>query len=277
MNSFTVVIATFNAETTLLQAINSFVNQNYKNKQLIIIDGSSTDKTVQILKENEHHIDYWISEPDTGIYNAWNKALPHINGEWIYFLGADDYFTHSEVFAQFEATLAVVPEKILVAYGIVSYISVHSEYLYSHGLPWEQVGKKYRQLMTIPQQGVFHRKELFNKYGTFDESFRIAGDYELLLRYLKDHDAVFIPLEIAMMRQGGVSSDITNSLKIIWEVRRAQLKNGLLIPGVFWLMALSRVYIRLVLWKILGERQTRRLLDFGRALMGKPPHWTKNL
>ena len=89
---FTIIIAVFNGAKTLQQCIDSVAQQSYPNKQLIIIDGGSTDGTVELLQANDQSISYWVSEPDAGIYNAWNKGLKQANGEWICFLGADDYF-----------------------------------------------------------------------------------------------------------------------------------------------------------------------------------------
>ena len=273
----TVIIAVFNAETTVRQCLNSFTEQTYQKKQLIIIDGGSKDSTVEIIKDYHDVIDYWISEPDSGIYNAWNKGLKHARGKWIYFLGADDFLWNKDVLTTVSNSLIHVPDSIRVVYGQVNYISTSDRFLYTQGQPWSLIGKKYKQLMTIPHQGVMQRRELFKVHGGFDESFKIAGDYEFLLRELKDHPAVFIQTIVAAMRQGGVSNDNSNSIRIIRELRKAQIKNDIFIPGPFWLLALIRVYLRIFIWRLLGEKLARKLLDIGRSIIGKPAHWTKNL
>lgn len=276
MTSFSIIIATYNAGETLQRALDSVANQKNQDKQLIIIDGGSDDNTLDIIKHNQECIDFWISEPDNGIYSAWNKALPYVDGQWVYFLGADDYLANPDVLSVMAKRLAEIPENILVAYGKVNILSVRSEYLYTCGTTWADIEKKFKQLMALPHQGVFHRKKLFDDYGSFDESLHIAGDYELLLRYLKNNSAIFAPVEIAMMPQGGVSSDPKNSLIMLWEARRAQKKNGLRIPGMFWFAALCRVYLRAFVWVILGEQKARKLLDFGRGVLGRSAHWSKN-
>jgi hypothetical protein len=130
--------------------------------------------------------------------------------------------------------------------------------------------------MSIPHQGVMHRSSLFKKHGNFDESFRITGDYELLLRELKSGNAEFFPeLIIAGMRQGGISSHPENSLLLLREARWAHCKHVSPIPSINWLMALCRVYIRIVLWRVLGEQQTRKALYLGRRIMGLPAFWTR--
>lgn len=274
---FTIIVAVYNAETTIQQCIDSFVSQTYKNKELIIIDGGSIDNTLKIINQNTKEISYWLSEPDTGIYNAWNKGLFKAQGEWIYFLGADDFFINNDVLKNIESYINKIPNTFNVVYGKVSYISPTGNYLYSQGEPWNLVGKRFKQLMTIPHQGVFHKKSLFVQYGKFDEDFKIAGDYEFLLRELKDNDAFFIALPIAVMRQGGISNNNLNSILIMKELRKAQRKNGLMWSGLYWYLAMIRVYIRIFLWRIFGESVARKILDYGRYFMKKPPHWRKNI
>jgi len=271
-----IIIAVFNGAKTLQQCIDSVSQQTYLNKQLIIIDGCSTDGTLELLKTNSEHISYWISEPDQGIYNAWNKALVQVKGEWICFLGADDFFWNTQVLAQMAERLTTIPPTIRVVYGQVMLLNKEGDPIYSIGEPWEKVKESFQQMMTIPHPSTMHRASLFEQYGGFDESFHIAGDYELLLRELKTKDAVFIS-DIIMtgMRQGGMSSTPRNILLSLQEIRRAQRLHGQHFAGRLWLMAMARSYIRLFLWHLLGEKLTRKVLDVGRAIMGLPSFWTK--
>ena len=272
----TIIIAVFNGVKTLQQCIDSVAQQSYANKQLIIIDGGSTDGTVDLLQANNQSISYWISEPDSGIYNAWNKGLMQANGEWICFLGADDYFWDDQVLASMSRLLVKLPMIIRVAYSQIMLLSENGQELYLSGEPWQKVKQRFKQLMSIPHPGTMHRWSLFEQHGYFDESFRIAGDYELLLRELKTADAAYIPDMISVgMLQGGISSNPQNTLSQLYEVRRAQQKHSLKQPNFYWLMAVFRVYIRLLLWCIVGEKATRRALDMGRRMLGLPPHWTR--
>jgi glycosyltransferase involved in cell wall biosynthesis len=271
-----VIIAVFNGVKTLQQCIDSIAQQTYVNIELMIIDGGSKDGTIDILKENQEHISYWVSEPDQGIYNAWNKALAQASGEWIYFLGADDFFWDSSVLSRMALQLAEIPPDICIAYGQIMLLTINEQNLYLVGAPWEKTKPSFTQVMSIPHQGLMHRSSLFEKHGKFDESFKIVGDYELLLRELINGQAVFIPdIIISGMRQGGISSEPESSLKMLYELRRAQVKHGLNLPGKLWVMAIVRVYIRLILWRILGEKLARKSLDFGRRIMGLHRYWTK--
>ena len=271
-----IIVAAFNASKTLQQCIDSVAQQTYANKELIIIDGGSKDGTVDLLEANQQQISYWISEQDKGIYNAWNKGLSQAKGEWICFLGADDFFWDAQVLERMTAQLQAIPPDILVAYGQVMLLSSEGKSLFPVGEPWVTIKERFKQVMCIPHQAVMHRRGLFEQYGLFDESFRIAGDYELLLRELKKGDAIFIPdLITTGMRQGGISSDPENTLVTMREIRLAQQMHGQRLPGLIWLAAMARVYVRSLLWRILGEGVTRKVLDLYRRMMGVPSYWTK--
>ena len=240
----TIIIAVFNGAKTLQQCIDSVIQQAYPNKQLIIIDGGSNDGTVELLEANNQSISYWISEPDAGIYNAWNKGLAIANGEWICFLGADDYFWDSSVLESMSSQLLIAPSNIRVVYGQIMLLNSNGENMYAVGKPWLKVKKRFKQIMCIPHPGLMHRSSLFEQHGQFDESFRIAGDYELLFRELQTGNAIFIPDLITIgMREGGVSSDPNNTLKAMQEIRLAQKINGQKLPGWFWVLAMLKVYI----------------------------------
>jgi len=271
-----IIVAVYNGAQTLQRCIDSIAQQSYVNKQLIIIDGGSNDGTLALLQANQQYIDFMLSEPDTGIYNAWNKGLIQVNGDWICFLGADDYFRDDQVLSTMAQYLVQLPKSIRVAYGQILLVNSGGEDLYLSGSPWSMVRERFKQLMSIPHPGTMHHRSLFSEHGQFNESFRIAGDYELLLRELKSADAAFIPdLVTVVMPQGGVSSTPENALQQLYEVRAAQRLQGLSRPGISWLMAMARVYIRLFLWRVVGETTTRKLLDFGRHCMGLPSFWTR--
>lgn len=271
-----VVIAVYNGKATLQQCLDSVTQQTYAHIELIVIDGGSTDGTVDLIRANAQHITYWISEPDRGIYNAWNKALVQAKGDWICFLGADDYLRDAQVLARMAEQLVLVPPDIRVAYGQIMLLNNNDAELYAVGEQWSAVKNRFKQTMCVPHPAVMHRHSLFVQHGNFDESFRIAGDYELLLRELQTNDAFFIQgIVMTAMRQGGVSSDPTNTLQGLREVRLAQIKNGLHWPGLGWRVAVLRTYTRLFLWRLLGEKQARKMLDIGRHLMGLPAYWTK--
>jgi len=267
----TVIVAVFNGQATIQQCINSVAQQTYPYKELIIIDGGSRDGTVDLLKLNDEKINYWISEPDRGIYNAWNKGLAKAKGDWICFLGADDYFWDAQVLEHMAESLRKLSPEIRVAYGQIMLINAKGESLYPVGESWQRVKERFKQIMCIPHPGAMHRRSLFENMGQFDESYLIAGDYELLLRELKTKDAFYIQnlISVAMM-QGGISSNPANGLLAMLEMRRAQRHDHRL-PGWIWLTATARVCARLLLWRTLGKGLASKVLDLYRRMMRLPP------
>ena len=273
-----VVVAVFNGQNTLQQCIDSIVEQRYANIEIIVIDGGSTDATTSILKTNDSLLAYWVSEPDRGIYHAWNKALQKATGDWICFLGADDFFWAPSVLASMAIQLIQAPPDVQLVHGQVMLLSAEGESIYPVGRAWPDVGKQLRKMMCVPHPGAMHRRNFFDKHGEFDETFRIAGDYEMLLRGFSDDgtQAVFIPdLVTVGMRYGGLSSNPANSLAAMKESRKAQKKYNDSWPNSSWIWGVLRIYLRLLIWKLLGEATGKRVLDLARRMKGLPPYWTK--
>lgn len=271
-----VVVAVYNGVRTLGQCLDSVLQQTYPNVELIVVDGGSTDGTLELLRDRADLIAFWISEPDRGIYDAWNKGISKAKGDWICFLGADDYFWDSSVLEMTARQLVVLPMKIRVAYGKIMVVDEGCSQLYTSGQSWSDVGHRFRSLMCIPHPGTMHRASLFQRHGKFDESFRIAGDYDLLLRELMNGEAYYLDgIVTAGVRHGGVSTDESNALLAMWEIRRAQKKQGISFPPMLWSLTLIKIYIRLTLYKLVGERLTRRLLNLVRKCPGATHKWTE--
>ena len=272
----TVITSVLNGAETLEQTILSVFGQSYANIEYIIIDAGSADGTLDIIRKHEHAIDYWISEPDGGIYDAWNKGVSCASGDWICFLGGDDYFLEEEVLARIAPFMAAAYPVARLVYGSVAVVNAQKELLYVVGEAWKIAKGKLGDIMSVPHPGMLHHRTWFEDYGLFDISYSIAGDYEMLLRGWPQEGAVFVPdLVVVGMVQGGVSSTPGNAMKQLREVRRAQKSHGIILPGRRLVGAFFRVYMRLVLQAILGERITYRLLDMGRKVLGKKPCWTK--
>ena len=273
-----IITATYNAALYLPILISSIREQTHKSFEWIVMDGNSTDETVEILQANSDVVDYWKSEPDKGIYSAWNKALRHASGEWICFLGADDYLWSNDALARVAAVLKTLPEETQIAYGQVMLLGLDDAPLYAVGGPYELKPGQRVDVMGLlpPHPGLMHRRAVFEARRGFDESFRIAGDTDLLVRELQRSPAYFIPnLIVVGMRQGGISSKPSNIFESLRELRRIQRKHGIRWSGVQLTLAWLRASVRWILWSVVGERLTRRALDFGRKVLGKPAYWTR--
>jgi glycosyltransferase involved in cell wall biosynthesis len=271
-----VIVSVLNGRATLQRCIDSVIGQTYPSKELIVIDGASTDGSVEVIERNAAAIAYWESQHDRGMYHAFNKALARARGEWIYFLGADDYLWQADVLERIVPHLDRAPPDCRIAYAQAAFVSERGQTLEILGRPWGEFRHRFLQGFMLPHQAVFHRRSLFEVRGPFDESFKDGGDYEMLLRELKTGDALFVPgIIVAGYQFGGGSSTPKNSLNILGIVRKAQRLNGIRFPGLLWYAAAARTLLRVALWKVLGERTAKRVLDWGRALLGKPAFWTR--
>lgn len=249
----TIIVAVLNDKESLERCIESVNNQTYFHKELIIIDGGSMDGTVDILKNNDDKIAYWESEADKGIYHAWNKALDHAKGEWLCFAGADDYFYSIHTLENSVPHLnRAMTSGIKLVYGQVVRVDEAGQLVRILGKPWEKISWQIRYGMPLhlPHPGMMHHRSLFQEHGRFDQTFRIAGDYEFLLRELKHKKkkALYTGFKTMGSQIGGLSN--ANQLATLKEARKARLKDGL--PGFSWFW--MAVYIRAVIREILNFR-----------------------
>lgn len=264
-----VIVAVYNGAKTLQRCIDSVSDQTYLNKELIIIDGGSTDGTIEIIKSNQDKITYWKSEPDNGIYNAWNKALNHVKGDWICFLGSDDSLWKSSVFEEIiPHMIKAESQGIRMVYGQVARVTEDGEISCVDGFSWE---KTWRSIIidgigTFTHQGMFHHRSLFELYGRFDESFKIAGDYELLIRAFKNGgNAIFVDgLIVTGMQVGGITS---NSIKLVKENARARKNNQLRVITIPWLISYAWAVCCPFLNYMIGDKNVRSLLNSGKRLV----------
>jgi glycosyltransferase involved in cell wall biosynthesis len=212
-----IITAVLNAQDSLAECIESVLAQDYPNVEHIILDGGSLDKTVDILRVYEGRIAYWKSEPDKGVYDAWNKGLGVARGEWIGFLGADDRYTSSAISSYMQAA---------EDHPDVDYLSSQVEWQHSTGYsriiggPWSW--SRFRRTMCSAHVGSLHHRRFFEKYGKYDTSYRITADYELLLRAGTGLRSVFVPELSARMKSGGLS----DSVRALREACRAKMTTG---------------------------------------------------
>jgi len=266
-----VVIAVLNGARTLQRALDSVFEQTYANVELVVIDGASTDGTAPILERNAARIAYWESEPDRGIFHAWNKALDHVTGDWICFLGSDDRYHSPIVMANVAAALAKDGGRHRIAHGTIDWIREDGSVDRSMGVPWDEARRmRFRHGVMIPHPATFHHRTLFELHGRFDERFRIAGDYEFLLRELLDHDPLFIPELVVDMAVGGISDRPSSRSTVIREAYRARYMHGLETVPAWRSGPLIRKRVRLWATRRLGRNAVQRLEDIYRFILRKP-------
>lgn len=176
-----IITVSYNSEQTIERTIKSVVEQNYDDIEYILIDGGSSDRTVDIIKKYERHISFWISETDEGIYDAMNKGLRHSTGDIVAFLNSDDWY-EANVFADIAGSFKDKSIQLLCGD-----MYIHREGTVTRHHINEDVARRVvRYSMGYTHPTMFARKRLFDKYGGFDTQYKIASDYDWFLKVF-DH------------------------------------------------------------------------------------------
>jgi glycosyltransferase involved in cell wall biosynthesis len=271
-----VIIAVYNGEKYIEQTISSVLNQTYAKMELIIIDGNSTDKTLEVINKYSSQIHFWITEKDDGVYDAWNKGLRQANGDWITFLGADDFFWDSKVVSECVPVLnKALDVNIRFVYGKINLLSASGMIIQTMGNPWEQSKKKITSRMTVVHCAAFHHKNMFSEHGGFNSRFKIAGDYEFILReIMSGREAWFFDHIIAGMRAGGLSANIYSRLTLAKEEVFARQLHSIK-PTISDKINLLKANVAVRLLNVFGLKTVNYLLDLVRVIKGKKKMWSK--
>lgn len=212
----TVITVVFNGVKHLDETIKSVIEQTYINLEYIIIDGGSTDGTVDVIRKYEHAIDYWVSEKDLGIYDAMNKAINLAKGDWIYFLGGDDTLIDKHIVSElFDSNSNTLAHPMLI-FGKV--ISDKGKIIKS------RLDKKILLHNTLHHQSCFYSKKLFEDF-RYNASLKILSDYEINLKaYIKKYQISKVEQIIAMCRDDGISTSKENNSIFVKETNLIRAK-----------------------------------------------------
>ena len=215
-----VITVTKNSEKFLEENINSLKNQTYKNFEHIIIDGNSTDRTVEIIKKNKDKIDYWVSEPDEGLYDAMNKGIKACTGDIIGILNSDDiYFPEALKFVNQYFT---EQENLDFLFGTVE------KHKLMHGYYPEKIKWTFG-FYTTHSVGFFIKKSSQMKIGFYDTRYKYSADYDLFYKMIVKKKMFGIATKkdeiFGKFRQGGLSSRI-KYLDFLKENNRIRINNG---------------------------------------------------
>lgn len=197
-----IIIVVYNAHSTLDATIQSVLLQTYKAREIVVIDGGSTDGTLDILERHQHELAYFKSERDNGIYDAMNKGIKAASGEWLYFLGSDDVFMNPDVLTDIFKTADIYSSDML--YGNVRFRS-NSELFGGSRTYRELIGKN------INHQSIFYRKNLFDVVGYYNLRYKVLADYDLNLRAFQDEKILkkYVPIDVCLFNNKGGTSNIT--------------------------------------------------------------------
>lgn len=224
-----IITVVYNAVATIEQTILSVVKQDYSNIEYIIVDGGSTDGTLDIVKKYEKKIALWLSEPDHGIYDAMNKGLTHATGNYIYYLGADDCLLAPTSISQVVSFLQDNPEVDVLCASVMMVDSVYRiEKVYSSNFSEADVLSGYN----TPHQGMFVRREILQKH-RFDTSYHIAADYKNFLKFYLDQNIALkkSAMIVAYYANDGVSGNGSDAQQM--EDVRALQENGVNVTAYY--------------------------------------------
>jgi len=253
--TISIITVSYNAIKTIEQTIRSVISQTYENIEYIIIDGGSTDGTVDIIKKYAEQITFWVTESDDGIYDAMNKGIDVATGDYVYFLGSDDFLANEDVI-EFVAEYIKNREKVGFFYGKI--YGYNAQYrlkkLYGKELCLEDI----QHGSMPPHQAVFARIDIIKN--KFNCTYKIAADYEFILRIILNGEKfVYIDKVIAFYNIKGVSS---MSMNCSYEYKDIIMEKYILgeniYISIFVVMnaygIVIRKYIKKIIQKILGEK-----------------------
>lgn len=206
-----VITVNLNNVQGLRKTIQSVLGQTFIDKEFILIDGSSTDGSLQVVENFKSHINYWISEPDTGIYNAMNKGIQQAKGEYCLFLNSGDWLSSPTILQEL---LDTTPTADLVAGDVYFFDTTLNQIKWYVPSP-DILTAKTLFLGTLPHQATLIKKTLFDKVGLYNENLKIASDWLFWIETLLEKDCSYQHYSgvVAYFNMDGISSSLTaNSL-----------------------------------------------------------------
>lgn len=215
-----VITAAFNARDTVADAIGSVLGQTHPDTELVVVDGASSDGTRELLEGYRHRFGVFISEPDTGIYDALNKGIAHAKGDIVGFLHADDLYAGDRVLEKIAGAFA--DPAVDAVYGDLVYVGKSSSdrvIRYWRAGAWSPV--KLKMGWMPPHPTFYVRRSIYERLGAFNTSFRIAADYDCILRFLGRGNLTcrYLPEVLVKMRTGG------NSNRSLRNIRRKSVED----------------------------------------------------
>jgi glycosyltransferase involved in cell wall biosynthesis len=243
---FTIITSTLNCREALKSTATSIASQNCKDIQWIIIDGCSTDGTKEFIHELGSLVSYSVSEPDSGIYDAWNKACKHISNKWVIFLGAGDIFAQTDVLSRVHSFVENLDNTISYVYGDV--LADNKKTKLSSGHIQFREWDLYRPKLPY-HQGVFHNSIHLKRENLFDCSYKIISDSKLLL-------------QLNLLASGGISQNVTHAVKAMREFLLLEKEMNYKLPIINKLTYITLTLTKYFIYKIFGGNFLNILINF---------------
>ncbi|MFL9484998.1 glycosyltransferase family 2 protein [Chitinophagaceae bacterium LWZ2-11] len=214
--TISVITVVYNGVNTLEQTFKSVFNQTYPNVEYLVIDGGSKDRTVEIIKAYQTKINYWVSEPDKGLYDAMNKGIVAATGDYLFFLNADDQFYDNEVLEKMISSFDnadVYYGDVMVTDSDNNDVGLRSE-VTPHKVPLELTWKSLKHGMVVSHQAFLVKRSITPLY---DTQYKISADIDWMIKVLKSAKRIHnTQLIIAKFKTGGSS---TQRQKLAWKER----------------------------------------------------------
>lgn len=234
--TISVITPTLNVAPSIRKTVESISSQTQPISEYIVVDGNSTDMTLSIIREFSSRLPLKVLvQVPSGVYAAMNAGIRAATGDIICILNGDDYLYNKEVVTRVVDVFTKSPE-VDVVYGDIVYKDPVVGTVSRSWKPGSVSAKKVRNGWAMPHPAVFVRRSLYERTGLFNETFRIAGDYEIMVRWLLVYGItpVYIPETLVVMSPGGISGSGLRSRKQGWaELRRAWLVNHMQLPFAF--------------------------------------------
>jgi glycosyltransferase involved in cell wall biosynthesis len=224
-----VITVTYNSAATLQNTIDSVASQDYLPLEYIIVDGNSKDDSVDLIQRNASSITHWVSEPDHGMYDAMNKGIQMAKGDIVGILNSDDFFYDQRVLSKIIAAFENDPTVEAIIGDIVFVKEDTGNQILRRYSAKGWKPSKFALGYMPPHPSFFVRRECFEKLGYYKTDYKIAADYELLIRFLHKGGIKwkYLPLITTKMRMGGLSTSGFHSLITLnKEIYRACRENG---------------------------------------------------
>jgi glycosyltransferase involved in cell wall biosynthesis len=223
------ITVSYNSESTIKDTIDSILAQNHPDIEYIIVDGKSKDNTVEILQSYGDRISRWISEPDKGIYDGMNKGVTMATGDVVGMLNSDDFYYDNTIISQ--VAKAFEDPTVDAVFGNLIFVDPKDlkKPIRSYSSKNWHPGKFARGFMPA-HPTFFVRRKYYEQFGLFKTDYKIASDYEMLIRllYVNKLKYKYLPITMVVMRKGGVSSSgLKSNIILNNEIKRACRENGI--------------------------------------------------
>ncbi|NDW17712.1 glycosyltransferase [Dysgonomonas sp. 216] len=212
MPALSIITVNLNNAKGLQKTIESVVSQTFRDFEFIIIDGGSTDGCLDIINQYAQHFDYWVSEPDSGVYNAMNKGITKATGKYCHFLNSGDYYTSSDVLEKIFGSGQSIDAPFITGHQINDF----GDHRTLSPAPNKNLTLIDFFKSTLKHQATFIKRDLFDQYGLYDENLRIVSDWKFFVETIifQNMQPAYVDVDIVVFEWFGLSTNEAQQHKL---------------------------------------------------------------